>query len=140
MPFDDAMTAARSWGRVSPEGRRPPGKYVVANELYQFEFVLLFESEGKELLTGVEVWRFRDEATDIRFLLEGVDVFRTPADDLPEILEEQGHEVVESDYGFDEVTDLGLRFANNSSFAYPADEEGDPLYFDYVLVSTEPVA
>ncbi|QIJ63459.1 hypothetical protein [Streptomyces sp. JB150] len=137
MPFDDAMAEARTWGRVehSPEGGRPPGKYVVVNETYQFEFVLLFEAEDKEELTGIEVWRFRDEAADIRFLLEGIDVFRTPADDLPEILEERGHQVVESDYGFEEVTDLGLRFANNSSFDYPVDEEGDPLYYDYVLVT-----
>lgn len=37
MPFDDAMAEARTWGRVehSPEGGRPPGKYVVVNETYQ---------------------------------------------------------------------------------------------------------
>ncbi|MEV5318723.1 hypothetical protein AB0K92_13900 [Streptomyces sp. NPDC052687] len=70
MPFDDAVAEARTWGRVehSPEGGRPPGKYVVVNETYQFEFVLLFEAEDKEELTGIEVWRFRDEAADIRLL------------------------------------------------------------------------
>ncbi|MGW7825174.1 hypothetical protein ACWGLF_46015 [Streptomyces puniciscabiei] len=80
------------------------------------------------------MWRFRDENADIRFLLEGIDVFRTPSDDLPEILRERGHDVVESDCGFEEVTDLSVRLANNSSFEYLVDEEGDALYYDYVLV------
>ncbi|MFF2206098.1 hypothetical protein [Streptomyces sp. NPDC058145] len=71
---------------------------------------------------AIEVWRFRDEAVDLRFLLDGIDIFRTPLDDLPEILQERGHEVVETDYGFDEVTDLGMRFANNSRFEYPVGE------------------
>ncbi|AKJ15868.1 hypothetical protein ABB07_39405 (plasmid) [Streptomyces incarnatus] len=136
MPLDEAMAEAEAWGCVehSSEGGRPPGKYVVANGTYDVEFVLLFESEEKECLTGIEVWRFRDEMADIRFLLEGIDVFRTPSDDLPEILRARGHDVVESDYGFEEVTDLSVRLANNSSFEYPVDEEGDPLHYDYVLV------
>ncbi|TGN79870.1 hypothetical protein E5083_09820 [Streptomyces bauhiniae] len=137
MPFDQAMTEAPAWGRVdhAPAGGRPPGKWVVLNEPYDFEFVLLFESERHEELTGIEVWRFRKESADIRFLLDGVDVFRTPSEDLVQLLESRGHEVVESDYGFDEVPALGLRFANNSSFEYPTDDEGDPLYYDYVLLS-----
>lgn len=120
--------------RVFPCRGRPPGKYVVIDDRYQFEFVLLFESDDREVLTGIEVWRCRDEAADIRFFLEGIDVLRTPAEELPEVLVERGHEVVESNYGFEEVTDLGLRFANNSSLEYPVDEEGDPLYYHYVLV------
>lgn len=32
-----------------------------------------------------------------------------------------------------------MSFANNSSYEYPVDEEGDPLYFDYVLITTGPV-
>ncbi|MFI9252775.1 hypothetical protein [Streptomyces sp. NPDC053069] len=27
-----------------------------------------------------------------------------------------------------------MRFANDSGFECPVDEEGDPLYYDYVLV------
>ncbi|MER6026186.1 hypothetical protein [Streptomyces sp. NPDC001851] len=136
MEFDDAMTAARSWGRVehAPQGGRPPGKYVVVSDTYDVELVLVFESEEKEVLTGIEVWRFHDEAADIRFLLDGIDVFRTPSDDLPGMLRERRHEVVESDYGFDEVTDLAMRFSNSSSFDCPVDEEGDPLYYDCVLL------
>ncbi|MFJ4921820.1 hypothetical protein [Streptomyces sp. NPDC088725] len=137
MSFDDAVAEARAWGSVhhSPESGRPPGKYVIASEAYTVQLVLIFELEEQELLTGIEVWRFQDEAEDIAFLLEGIDVFRTPADNLPGILEERGHEVVESDYGYYEVTDLKLRFANHSSFDYPVDEEGDPLYYDYVLIT-----
>jgi hypothetical protein len=134
--FGEAMGLARERGATvapGPEGRRPPGKYVVQHAGTTLQFVLLFDAD--ERLEGVELWRFLDEDEDVHVTLEGIDVFRTPSDDLPGVLEARGHEVVESDYGFDEITDLGLRFANNSSYEYPVDEEGDPLYYDYVLVA-----
>ncbi|MFF0384415.1 hypothetical protein [Streptomyces sp. NPDC004286] len=88
------------------------------NEPGDFEFVLLFESEQREELTGIEVGRFREESADIRFLLDGVDVFRTPWEDLVRLLESRGHDVVESASGYDEVPTLGLRLANNNSFEH----------------------
>ncbi|WP_330461643.1 hypothetical protein OIB37_35150 [Streptomyces sp. NBC_00820] len=104
------------------------------NGPYEFESVLLFESERREVLTGIEVWPFREESADIRFLLDGADVFRTPSGDLVRLMAPRGHDVVESDCGYDEVPDPGLRFANNSGFEYYTDDEGDPLHDDYILL------
>ncbi|GGW17929.1 hypothetical protein [Streptomyces capoamus] len=140
MPFDEAMEIAPTLGRVShrPGAERPPGKYVVNFDESAFQYVLSFPEGGT--LTAVELWRFRDEAADIAVTFDGLDVFRTPGEELAEQLEARGHAVVyDDDLGIHALPELKLSFANNSSFEYPVDEEGDPLYFDYVLVSTEPV-
>ncbi|MEU6600386.1 hypothetical protein [Streptomyces flaveolus] len=83
---------------------------------------------------------FRDEAADITVTFDKLDVFRTPSEELVERLEERGHTVsCDDDPGIHALPELKTSFADNSSFEYPVDEEGDPLYFDYVPVSTEPV-
>jgi hypothetical protein len=141
MPFDEAMEIASTLGRVShrPGAERPPGKYVVNFDDSAFQYVLSFPEAAT--LTSVELWRFRDEAADINVMFDKLDVFRTPSEDLVEQLEERGHSVsYDDDLGIYALPELKTSFANNSSFGYPVDEEGDPLYFDYVLVSTELVA
>ncbi|MFF5537353.1 MULTISPECIES: hypothetical protein [Streptomyces] len=140
MPFDEAMEIAPTLGRVShrPGAERPPGKYVVNFDDSAFQYVLSFPEGGT--LTGIELWRFRDEAADITVTFDKLDVFRTPSEELVEQLEEHGHAVsYDDDLGIHALPELKMSFANNSSFEYPVDEEGDPLYFDYVLVSTDPV-
>ncbi|MFH9088469.1 hypothetical protein [Streptomyces sp. NPDC017673] len=140
MPFDEAMEIAPTLGRVShrPGAERPPGKYVVNVDDSAFQYVLSSPEGGA--LTAVELWRFRDEAADITVAFDKLDVFRTPSEELVERLEERGHTVsYDDDLGIHALPELKMSFANNSSFEYPVDEEGDPLDFDYVLVSTEPV-
>ena len=100
------------------------------------DFVLGFT---KGALVGIDVWRFRNEDADVQVTLEGWDVFRTPSEELLQRFEERGHTVEENDLGFDALPDLKVIFSNHSSFEYPVDEDGDPLYFDYVRVSTEPI-
>ncbi|CAM5726000.1 hypothetical protein SALBM311S_02886 [Streptomyces alboniger] len=95
-------------------------------------FVLGFT---KGMLSGVELWRFRNEEADVRVLLDGLDVFRTPSEELFEQLAERGYTIEENDLGFDALPDLKVILANHSSYEYPVDEEGDPLYYDYVLVA-----
>ncbi|MCX5438930.1 MULTISPECIES: hypothetical protein [unclassified Streptomyces] len=56
-----------------------------------------------------------------------------------EQIEERGHEVEYDDYGTYLLPELKTTFANNSSYEYPTDDEGDPLYFDYVPVTTRTV-
>ena len=130
MPFDETMTAAEAWGVVkhNPEGGRPPGKYVVACD--DFEFVLVFR-DGEQL-NSVEVWRFRDEDADVQVTLEDMDVFRTPKERLRRELEERGHPLDYDGIGFDAVPDLKIILANAGSFEYPTDPDtGAPLYYDY---------
>ncbi|MFD7503104.1 hypothetical protein [Streptomyces sp. NPDC059850] len=134
MHFDEAMAAAREWGTVANHpDERPPGKFVVAHEEFRFTFVLIFRQD--ESLNSIEVSRFRNEDADVRVLLEGLDVFRTPHEELQQQLEERGHPVEENDLGFDGLPDLNIILANTSSYEYPMDDDGDPMYYDYVLVS-----
>ncbi|MEV5443166.1 hypothetical protein AB0N23_11595 [Streptomyces sp. NPDC052644] len=138
MSADEAGQAARELGLTIPDAdaEAEPGQILCKHEGYRANVMLGFR---KGELTNVEVWRFRDEDADMRVTLDGVDVFRTPSDELLARLEERGHVVEENDLGFDVLPELKVIFANNSSFEYPVDEEGDPLYFDYVLVTTDPV-
>ncbi|MER6994456.1 hypothetical protein [Streptomyces sp. NPDC000410] len=140
MPFDEAMALGEGLGRIShrPGAERPPGKYVVNLDDSAFQFVLSFPQDGT--LTAVELWRFRVEDADINVTFDGMDVFRTPSEQLVPQMEASAHSVVyDDDFGIHALPELKMSFANNSSFDYPEDAEGDPLYFDYVLVTTEPV-
>ncbi|MFD3564485.1 hypothetical protein ACFWVU_33220 [Streptomyces sp. NPDC058686] len=141
MPFGEAMDIARDLGAtVSHQAgaEQPPGQYVLTLEDSGFQFLLFFPEDGA--LAGVELWRFRKEDADVNVTFDGLDVFRTPSEELVEQIEERGHEVdYDDDYGTYLLPDLKTTFANDSSFEYPTDDEGDPLYFDYVLVTTGPV-
>ncbi|WP_055552091.1 hypothetical protein [Streptomyces sp. NBRC 110028] len=133
MSFDEAMALAREWGSVelSSPDERPPGKFVVVHEESELDFALIF-SEGDNL-GEIEVRRFQNEGADVRVMLDGLDVFRTSHEELQRQLGERGHQVEENDMGFDAVPDLDIILANDSSYEYPTDEDGYPLYYDYVL-------
>ncbi|MFB7418299.1 hypothetical protein ACFC1L_27220 [Streptomyces sp. NPDC056210] len=87
--------------------------------------------------SGVELFRFLDEDADVRVLLDGLDVFRTPSVDLFELSAERRHEITENDLGFDELPELRVVLANQSSYEYPVDEDRDPLYYDYVRLADQ---
>lgn len=140
MPFHTAMQVTQGLGRIShrPGTERPPGVYVVSLDDFAFQFVLSFPQDGA--LTSVELWRFRVEDADINVTFDGLDVFRTPSEQLVPQMDERGHSVVYDDgFGIYALPESKMSFANNSSYEYPVDAEGDSLYFDYVLVTTQPV-
>ena len=109
-----------------------PGQIVLTHDESGLNIVLGFT---KGALSGVELFRFRNENADVRVLFDGLDVFRTPSEDLVEQLAERGHTIEENDLGFDALPELNVILANRSSHEHPADEEGDPLHYDYVLVA-----
>ncbi|GAA1890611.1 hypothetical protein [Streptantibioticus ferralitis] len=111
---------------------------MVSLDDFAFQFVLSFPQDGA--LTSVELWRFRVEDADINVTFDGLDVFRTPSEQLVPQMDERGHSVVYDDgFGIYALPESKMSFANNSSYEYPVDAEGDSLYFDYVLVTTQPV-
>ncbi|MEU7277476.1 hypothetical protein AB0A69_01580 [Streptomyces sp. NPDC045431] len=136
LSVEEARQTARELGHLThrTEGNAEPGQIVLTHEESGFDLVLGFT---RGLLSQVELWRFRNEDADVRVTLEAIDVFRTPHEELQQRLVDRGYAVEENDLGFDAVPDLGIIFANESSYEYPTDEEGDPLYYDYVLVSDE---
>ncbi|GGS52363.1 hypothetical protein [Streptomyces cinerochromogenes] len=137
MSVGEARAAVEEWGVLrTVAGDEEPGQIVLTHDDSETDIVLGF---GSGMLSGVELVRFRKEDADVRVLLDGLDVFRTPSEDLFEQLAERGHTIEENDLGFDALPELKVILANQSSYAYPVDEEGDPLYYDYVLVTTEPV-
>ncbi|MEU3302478.1 hypothetical protein ABZ729_22045 [Streptomyces sp. NPDC006678] len=135
MSADEAVGAAREQGCApsDPDYGDAPGQVLCEHGESQTEFNLGFT---KGALTDIHVYRFRIEDADVTVVLDGVDVFRTPSEELLERLEERGHMVEQNDDGVDTLPDLKVILSNESSFDYPTDEEGDPIYFDYALVTS----
>ncbi|MFI9250339.1 hypothetical protein [Streptomyces sp. NPDC053069] len=140
-PFRFGMSVEEA--RAAVAGRCPfrtvscdeePGQIVLRQDDFEMDVVLGFT---KGALSGVELVRFRNEDADVRVLLDGLDVFRTPSEDLFQQLAERGHTIEENDLGFDVLPELKVILANRSSHEYPVDEEGDPLSYDYVLVADQ---
>ncbi|MFF9090356.1 hypothetical protein ACF1BE_28935 [Streptomyces sp. NPDC014991] len=133
MSVEEARAAVEAWGlfrAVSID--EEPGQIGLTHDESRLNIVLGFT---KGALSGVELFRFQNEDADVRVLLDGLDVFRTPSEDLFEQLAERGHTIEENDLGFDALPALKVILANQSSYEYPVDEEGDPLYYDYVLLA-----
>lgn len=135
MSPDEAVRAARDLGFApsDPDYGDTPGQVLCEHEQSQTEFNLGFT---KGALTDIHVYRFRVASTDVTISLDELDVFRTPSELLLERLEERGHTVEQNDDGVDTLPDLKVILSNESSFEYPVDEEGDPVFFDYALVTS----
>ncbi|MFB7368979.1 hypothetical protein ACFC0D_03945 [Streptomyces sp. NPDC056222] len=135
MSADEAVEAAREVGFTGsvPECGEAPGQVLCEHGESRAEFTLGFT---KGVLTDIHVHRFRIEGADVTVVLDGLDVFRTPSDELLERLEDRGHTVELNDDGVDTLPDLKVILSNESSFDHPMDEEGDPIYFDYALVTS----
>ncbi|WP_240979902.1 hypothetical protein [Streptomyces sp. HNM0574] len=132
MTMENAAGAAAEWAGTEVRLEDSGGDELKVPVRHPHFLAVLVANEGTRL-NAVIVRRFRDEDAPVRVLLNGTDVFRTPIEDLHSALEAQGHELQE-EHGL-EVLDLGLIFSNESSFEYPEDDEGVPLYFDTVLLS-----
>ncbi|WP_266540840.1 hypothetical protein [Streptomyces sp. NBC_01142] len=135
MSADEAVGAARelAFAPSDPDYGDAPGQVPCEHGESRTEFTLGFT---KGALTDIHVHRFRIEDADVTVVLDGLDVFRTPSDELLERLEERGCAVEQNDDGVDTLPDLKVILSNESSYEYPMDEEGDPIYFDYALVTS----
>ncbi|WP_326715558.1 hypothetical protein OG758_47290 [Streptomyces sp. NBC_01474] len=135
MSAQEARDAVQAWGllRVASSDLEP-GQILLKHDASGLNVMLGFT---KGALSGVELFRFFDEDADVRVLLDGLDVFRTPSVDLFELFAERGHEITENGLGFDELPELKIVLANQSSYEYPVDEDGDPLYYDYVRLADQ---
>ncbi|MEU6243494.1 hypothetical protein [Streptomyces sp. NPDC047024] len=138
MSVADARAAAMARGLFRIVASDPdPGQVQCSHDESGLGVVLGF-TKGE--LSGVALYRFWREDAEVRVLLDGLDVFRIPSEDLLERLAERGYAVEENDLGFDVLPELKVIFSNVSSYEYPVDEDGDPVHFDYVLVTSEVTA
>ncbi|GHE10539.1 hypothetical protein [Streptomyces alanosinicus] len=115
-----------------------PGQIVLTHDGPRLDLVLGFTCGA---LSGVELFRFEDEEADVRVLLEGLDVFRTPSEDLCRQLAKRGHTVEENDLGFDALPELNMILASRNGPDGSTADEGDgggedvSRYYDYVLLA-----
>ncbi|MER8113849.1 hypothetical protein [Streptomyces sp. NPDC094031] len=134
MPMGQARDAAAGWDvfRVAPA----PGAPAQIHLTHDPSGLGVSLGFTKGALSDVEVFRFWQEEAGARVLLDGLDVFRTPSDDLRGRLAERGHAVGEDDgLGFDALPGLDVILAHESGHRHPVDEEGRPLHYDYVLLA-----
>ncbi|MFD4114738.1 hypothetical protein ACFWSJ_14905 [Streptomyces niveus] len=136
MSAGEAVGAARELGfasSYSPDLGEVPGQVLCEHGGSGTSLTLGFT---KGALTDIHLYRFRVEDADVTVVLDGLDVFRTTSEELLERLAERGHAVEQNDSGVDTLPELKMILSNESSFEYPMDEEGDPIHFDYVLVTS----
>ncbi|MGW8454901.1 hypothetical protein ACWGLO_25810 [Streptomyces niveus] len=136
MSVREAVGVVRELGfasSYSPDRGEVPGQVLCEHGESGTDFTLGFT---KGALTDIHLYRFRVEDADVTVVLDGLDVFRTPSEELLERLMELGHAVEQNDSGVDILPELKVILSNESSFEYPMDEEGDPIHFDYVLVTS----
>ncbi|MGW6306163.1 hypothetical protein ACWFRQ_29065 [Streptomyces niveus] len=136
MSVREVVGAVRELGfasSYSPDHGEAPGQVLCEHGGSGTDFTLGFT---KGALTDIHLYRFRVEDADVTVVLDGLDVFRTPSEELLERLMELGHAVEQNDSGVDTLPELKVILSNESSFEYPMDEEGDPIHFDYVLVTS----
>ncbi|WP_030321353.1 hypothetical protein [Streptomyces flavochromogenes] len=128
MTLDEAVAAVSPWGE--PRVRTRPNRVLVtlstACDRVGGEVLL----EERDRVTAVELWwpgEGRETAT--RVLLDGADVFRTPADELLRGLPARGADG-ESPF----VPGLSLGFTRSTSQEVPRRPDGLPVHVTSVLV------
>lgn len=138
MSYEQALSAAADWGapRVSgPYAHTPTVKIMVTRETLD----IVVHLEDGEKVTAVELWRFEsEEEFGGRVLLDGIDVFRTPARDVLRRQREMGRTVDETDPESPVLPGVTLAFTRETGKEVPVDpSDGLPLYFTSVLVADE---
>ncbi|MCQ0022992.1 hypothetical protein M4914_08555 [Streptomyces somaliensis DSM 40738] len=133
----EALAAVAPWGapRVVPADGRPPKKIHTACR--EIMVNVLLEGSG-EAVTAVELWwPGEGRRTDVRVLLDGDDVFTTPAEDLFRKAEARGRTVdgTEPEYPF--VPGVSLGFTRWTSQEVPRTRGGLPVHVTSVLVGGE---
>jgi hypothetical protein len=150
MPVEELVPAAVSSGRVvidDPDLDGPLHHMKVDLTVYlrRSSFATVFGLEDGRTLTWIELHAPRalygdDDATsgdaELHVTLFGIDVFSTPALDLLDLIETQGHEIDRSEeperYA---VPDLDLSFTRDAGHPVPMAADGEPLFMQSVFVA-----
>jgi hypothetical protein len=138
MPAEEAKEAAAALGQiqVQDEGsshRFHPMKVLALHP--QFEITFHF-SDGKTL-TAAEVWTPRPGPEEITVRFRNIDVFSTPARQLLDQIGSMGFSIFQREPNHPLVPKLSLGFTREAGHEVPLDTDGQPLYFQAVLVGPE---
>lgn len=98
------------------------------------QFEINFVMEGAKTLESAEVWIPRPGSEEITVKFRELDVFRTPALQLIQQIEELGFTTLHDSPSYWFVPRLSLGFTRTAGHDVPLDTDGEPLYFQAVLV------
>ncbi|WP_042365335.1 hypothetical protein [Streptacidiphilus neutrinimicus] len=135
MPAENVKTAAAALGRVQVrnEGSGRQFGYMKVTLLHE-QFEIVFHLEDGKTLTAAEVWIPRPGPQDVTVRFRGIDVFRTPALALLDRLTAEGLTTRHDEPSYWTVPGLSLGLTRTAGHEVPLDTDGEPLYFQAVLV------
>ncbi|MEU6709733.1 hypothetical protein [Streptomyces wuyuanensis] len=135
MTLDEAVSALSTF--EEPEVVRRSTSSLVTAACDKITVQALFE-EDEDAVSAIELWwPGEGKTTTTRVLLEGRDVFSTPAEDILRHSEERGWRVDRSEAERPVIPAVSLGFTRETSQETPRDRNGLPLYFTSVLVGDE---
>ncbi|MFD5769531.1 hypothetical protein ACFWIN_27445 [Streptomyces sp. NPDC127049] len=128
MTFEEALAAVAPWG--DPRTRHRPGRRPDTLSASCAGIAVDVHLEEDDRVTAVEFWWPGEGRTSTtRVLLDGRDVFTTPADELLD-----GLPVHDGDTEDPFVSGLSLGFTRRTSQEVPRRPDGLPVHFTSVLV------
>ncbi|MFE4539612.1 hypothetical protein ACFRKB_31880 [Streptomyces scopuliridis] len=136
--LDEAVAAVSVWGPhdVDYDEEDDPSKTIYTS-CQQIRVNVLLEGAG-EVVTAIELWwPGEGRRSDVRVLLDGDDVFTTPAEDLFRRAVERGWTVDRTEAEFPFIPGVSLGFGRQTSQEVPRTPDGLPIYVTSVLVGNE---
>ncbi|MEU7018867.1 hypothetical protein AB4225_14270 [Streptomyces sp. 2RAF24] len=137
MTLDETVAVVSAWGvpRVYPADAVRDFD-LVSTEYDGIGFQAALERDHQ--VTTVAIWGpDEDEDPDVQVLLDGLDVFRTPADEILAHAARKGWHVNNDDPPAPCIPGVTLAFTRDTSQEVPRDENGLPVHFTSVLVADE---
>lgn len=127
MTIEEAAEVMSRWGDVDRRSLTGPDPHLaVRDEAIQVRF-----ERGKQV-TSIELWR-PDDDDDALVTLEGMDLFRVPANEILDRLRENGDEIDESDRFYPIAPRVTLGF--NREDGEEREEEELAAHFGSVLIA-----
>ncbi|MGN5379583.1 hypothetical protein BIV25_20660 [Streptomyces sp. MUSC 14] len=131
MTLDEAVAAGFGWGEPRVVRRRSSARVSWSVDGVGVQALL----EGGPAVTAVELWWPGEGRTSrTRVLLDGDDVFGTPAEELFRRAAARGRPVDTSAREYPVIPGVSLGFTRQTSQEVPRDADGLPLYVTSVLV------
>ncbi|MFE4916761.1 hypothetical protein ACFRCX_35255 [Streptomyces sp. NPDC056652] len=136
--LDEAVAAVSSWGPHDVDEDEDDASKTIYTSCQEIPVNVFLEGAGGDVVTAIELWwPGEGRRTDVRVLLDGDDVFTTPAEDLFRRAVERGWTVdrTEAEYPF--VPGVSLGFSRETSQEVPRTADGLPVHVTSVLVGDE---
>ncbi|MFV2120015.1 hypothetical protein ACE14D_16870 [Streptomyces sp. Act-28] len=135
MTLDEAVAAVSPWG--TPEIEQDGDEATVYTKCQEIAVTVFLEGSG-EAVTAVELWwPGEGRRTGVRVLLDGDEVFTTPAEDLFRKAEERGWTVDRTEVEHPFVPGISLGFTRRTSQEVPRTRRGLPVHVTSILVGGE---